>query len=88
VRAYIERGEAYRAKGQYDAALADLDQAVGLDRSSPAAFAGRGLIHRLRSDYDRAIADYNVAVTLDQKRGGRMWGAARRISPRESWTGR
>jgi F-type H+-transporting ATPase subunit a len=41
ITAYINRGEAYRAKDDFDLALADLDKAVQLDKNSATAHAGR-----------------------------------------------
>ena len=65
--AYIRRGNAYNHKGDYDRAIADLEQAVRLDPKDPKAYVIRGFAYVEKGDYDRAIADLEQAVRLDPK---------------------
>ena len=62
--AYNNRDVAYKAKGEYDLALKDYDQAIQLDPNSASHYNNRGIIYRLKHDYDRAIADYDEAIWL------------------------
>jgi tetratricopeptide (TPR) repeat protein len=52
------RGNAYRAKGQYDSAIEDYSAAIGLKHPDDSVtFYNRGLAY-----YARAIEDYNEAI--------------------------
>ena len=62
--AHNNRGVAYKAKGEYDSALKDYDQAIQLNPNSASHYNNRGIIYRLKHDYDRAIADYDEAIWL------------------------
>jgi carboxyl-terminal processing protease len=64
---FNNRGNAYLAKGDYDHAIADYDQAIKLDRGYAYAYHNRGLAGFFKKDYDRAIADYSEAIRLNQK---------------------
>jgi lipoprotein NlpI len=65
--AFNNRGNAYRAKGDFDRALADYNQAISLDPRYEFAYNGRGNVYSYKGDLDRALADYNQAITLDPK---------------------
>jgi len=62
--AHNNRGVAYKAKGEYDSALKDYDQAIQLNPNAASHYNNRGIIYRLKHDYDRAIADYDEAIWL------------------------
>jgi tetratricopeptide (TPR) repeat protein len=62
--AHNNRGVAYKAKGEYDLALKDYDEAILLNPNSASHYNNRGIIYRLKHDYDRAIADYDEAIWL------------------------
>jgi len=64
---FNNRGEAYRAKAQYERAIADFDEAIHLDPKLAAAFYNRGLAYGSKDQYDRAIADFDEAIRLDPK---------------------
>ena len=58
------RGWRYGAKGEYDRAIADLDQAIRLKPDYNQAFRDRGRVYHIKGEYDRAIADFNQAIRL------------------------
>jgi tetratricopeptide (TPR) repeat protein len=64
--AFNNRGVAHRLKGDYDAALADYNEAIRLNPASASAYNNRGIILRIRHDYDHAISDYDHAITLNR----------------------
>ena len=64
---YNNRAAAYRAKGDSDRAMADLNEAIRLDPKLAMAFNNRGAAYNERGDNDRAIADYNEAIRLDPR---------------------
>src|SRR5205823_7762660 len=53
------------AKGEYDRALADFNEAIRLDSTLAPAFHNRGWLRAIRREYDRALADYAEAIRLD-----------------------
>ncbi len=55
------RASAWRFRGEYDAALKDMNEAIRLSPNS-AAFNNRGLIWHAKRDFDRAIADFSKAI--------------------------
>jgi tetratricopeptide (TPR) repeat protein len=65
--AFLQRGNAYQAKSDYDHAIADYDEAIRLDPTYANAFNNRGNTYYRKANYDRAIADYNEAIRLDPK---------------------
>jgi tetratricopeptide (TPR) repeat protein len=58
------RGAAYEKKKQYDLALADLNQAIGLNPTLAAAFSNRGNVYADKRQYNAAIADQDYAIRL------------------------
>src|SRR5262249_35767394 len=67
VFAYVDRGNAYRAKGDKDHAIADFSEAIRLDPKSADAYVDRGNAYRAKDDKDHAIADFSEAIRLDPK---------------------
>jgi tetratricopeptide (TPR) repeat protein len=63
--AYDFRGIAYGNKGDYDRAIADLDQVIRLNPKNTYAYTDRGLAYGEKSNYDRAIADFDQAIRLN-----------------------
>jgi lipoprotein NlpI len=53
--------------GDYDRALADLDQAVKINPKSVRGYTTRADIYSGKGDNDRAIADYDEVIRLDPK---------------------
>jgi tetratricopeptide (TPR) repeat protein len=67
---YLIRAVTYVAKGDLDKAIADYDQAIGLNPKGAVAFQAylnRGLALSVKHEYDRAIADLDQALKLDPK---------------------
>ena len=64
---YSNRAAAYRATGDSDRAMADLNEAIRLDPKSGKAFVGRGDVFGSMGDFERAIADFNEAIRLNPK---------------------
>jgi tetratricopeptide (TPR) repeat protein len=67
VAAYNNHGLAYAAKGEYDRAIADYNEAIRLDQKYVFTYNNRGLTYKAKGDLDRAIADYSEAIRLDPK---------------------
>ena len=64
--AYFHRGDALREKGDHDAAIKDLSEAITLDGKSAAYFA-RATSYKAKGDLDNAIADLDQAIKFDSK---------------------
>ncbi|HEY5930935.1 MAG TPA: caspase family protein [Burkholderiales bacterium] len=62
---YLNRGWAYSGKGDYDRAIADYNQAMGLHPNYALAYNNRGLAYYHKGDYDRSIIDYSQAIRID-----------------------
>ncbi len=60
--AFADRAAAYTAKGDYDRAFQDYNQAIELDPLFAAAFSARAGAYKRRGEYERAIQDYDKAI--------------------------
>ncbi len=74
IAAYINRGGAYRAKGDFDRAIADLDAALHLDPRSAAALIERASVFHAKGDLDRAIGDYDRAIAAWPQSAAAFYG--------------
>jgi len=67
--AFKSRGAAYFAKGDYEHATADFNEAIRLDPKLAAeltnAFGNGGVAYVEKNEYDHAIADFSAAIRLD-----------------------
>jgi tetratricopeptide (TPR) repeat protein len=52
-------------KGDYQGAIADLNQAIRIDPHEAKFYYSRGLVHRKLLDSQAAIADYTLAIQFD-----------------------
>ena len=52
-------------EGEYDKAIADLNEAIRLDPEDAHAYSNRGKARLSANEYDKAIADCNEAIRLD-----------------------
>jgi tetratricopeptide (TPR) repeat protein len=68
-RALESRGQAYRVKGDLDAAIADYSAFIARAATSPLVQAGglnaRGLIYYSKGDLPRAVADFDAAIRIE-----------------------
>ena len=62
--AYYNRGNAYRAKGDYEQAAADYTESIRLQPKFALAHNSRGTAYYEMKDYKRAIADFSTAIRL------------------------
>ena len=70
VWAYSNRGIAWRNKGEFDRAIADITEAIRLDpllrtANHTSAYFGRGNVYYTKKDYGNAIADYTRVIERD-----------------------
>jgi tetratricopeptide (TPR) repeat protein len=65
--AFMGRGWAWKLQGEFDRALADLNEAVRLNPKDGGAYFNRGLVWIDKRDPDRALADFETAVKLAPK---------------------
>ncbi|WP_159731434.1 tetratricopeptide repeat protein [Methylosinus sp. Ce-a6] len=63
--AHAYRGDAYRAKGELDRAIADYGAAIAAKPNTASIFLGRGEAYLAKGEFDRAIADFDKASALD-----------------------
>ncbi len=63
---FIDRGDAYAKKSDFDDAIADYDHAIELAPDYALAFGGRAFAYVGKEQYERAIEDYDQAVILDR----------------------
>jgi tetratricopeptide (TPR) repeat protein len=65
VRAYINRGAAYHARGDDDRAIADYTKAIEIDPLFAAAYTKRGVAYETLGKREEAIADFRRALAID-----------------------
>jgi tetratricopeptide (TPR) repeat protein len=64
-RPYINRGLAYAAKGNYDQAMADYNQAITSNSIYAEAYLNQGIVYYAQRKYDQALADFNQALVMN-----------------------
>lgn len=67
----MDRGNAFRAKGDLDRAMVDYDQAITFDPNNAGAHVNRANAWDKKGQPDQALRDYAEAIRLDSK----MWEA-------------
>jgi tetratricopeptide (TPR) repeat protein len=65
--ATMNRGNAFKAKGELDRALRDYNQAIGLDSQNAGAYVNRAGILAQQRKREAALADYAEAIRLNPK---------------------
>jgi tetratricopeptide (TPR) repeat protein len=63
-RAYLSRGNAYRAKGQYQTAIRDFDACIALNPRYVKAYISRGGAYSDAGQHDEALRDFDKAIAL------------------------
>src|SRR5262245_60357537 len=63
--AFCNRAHAFTEKQDFDAAMADLKEAIRIDPRFACSFSNRGRVWAFKGDFERAIADYSIAIKLD-----------------------
>ncbi len=71
---YYNRGYEYKAKDEYDTAIADFNQALKLAPNMTQAYNNRAVALYDKGEYDESIADYNAALRLDPKHVNAFYG--------------
>lgn len=65
VSALIERGNAFREKGDYAEALVDYNKAIQTSPDSARAYLGRGINYLALNQYENALTDFNKTIALN-----------------------
>ncbi len=65
--AYVNRGNAYAKKGQYDQAISDHTKALEINPRFAPAYNNRGLAYKGKGQYDKAWEDVHKAQDLGFK---------------------
>ena len=65
--AYTGRGHIWRAKKEYDIAIADFGDAIRIDPKYPTAYTGRGNVWYDKNEYEKALGDLGEAIRIDPK---------------------
>jgi tetratricopeptide (TPR) repeat protein len=65
--AFINRGDAYTDKEQYEDAIKDYGEAIRLNPADATTFISRGDAYFNKGEYDRAIDDYSAAIRIDPR---------------------
>lgn len=67
---YGNRGSVHRAKGQFDSAFEDYNEAIRLNPDNAFAFNNRGVAYKEKGQLDRAIEDHSYAIKLNPNFSG------------------
>ena len=62
---YLNSGNSFYNKADFDRAIIDYDQAILLDPKLVEAYNNRGYIYYIKGDMKAAIADFEAAIKLD-----------------------
>jgi len=65
--AHLKRGDTYRRRGEFTAALRDLNQAAALDTGAPQPIELLGDVHVAMGRYETAARDYQRYLALDDR---------------------
>ena len=67
VVAYSTRGNIHLRNGQFDEAVADFTEVIGLSPGSSGGYVQRALVYAQKGEIDRAFSDYNMAVRVNPR---------------------
>jgi tetratricopeptide (TPR) repeat protein len=65
--ALVAQGLLHSCRGEYEGALAELDQAIRLAPQDALSLVNRGLAWHGKKEYDKALADFDQAIRLDPR---------------------
>ena len=60
----LKRGDAFTKRRDFNAAIADYDEAIKLNLKTGVAHNQRGIALRVKGDYDAAIESYNISIKM------------------------
>jgi tetratricopeptide (TPR) repeat protein len=66
---YDDRGKDYGAKGNFDQAIADFNQAINVDPTYDFPYIDRGMAFREHGDLNQAIADFTKDISFEPTYG-------------------
>lgn len=64
---YSDRGWTRQARGDFDGAVSDYNQALGLDPKDAQSYYRRGLARQAKNDWNGALADYTQVLDLNPR---------------------
>ena len=68
VSKYVEQGDVYYSKGEYDTAIDEYTKAIQLNPKLAVAYLSRGKVfHFVKNLYSKAVDDYSKAIELDSR---------------------
>jgi tetratricopeptide (TPR) repeat protein len=67
--AHNNRGDAYVAQGNFDAAINDYNQAINLNPDFARSFNNRGFAYLKKGNYEQALKDFDQAIKLKSDYG-------------------
>ena len=73
---HTRQGEALARARKSQEALAEFDQAIGLDPNNPQALFGRGLLYQAEQQHQLAIDDFTAANGLEPQQSGPLLARA------------
>jgi tetratricopeptide (TPR) repeat protein len=62
---FIDRGDSYMQRRQYDKAIADFDKAIAADPKDSFGYSNRGIAHYWKGENDLAKADFAAAAKIN-----------------------
>jgi tetratricopeptide (TPR) repeat protein len=80
--ATMNRGNAYKAKGELNKALDDYNQAIVLDPNNAGAYVDRALVLAHKGDSENAMKDYAEAIKLNPQRWQAYFNRAAELKER------
>jgi tetratricopeptide (TPR) repeat protein len=63
--AFLNRGDAYLRKGDFDLALSDFSKAIEMNPNNVNAFLNRGDAYLRKGDFDLALSDFSKAIEMN-----------------------
>ena len=65
VEDYLNRGNTYHDKGEFNRAIAEYDKAIRLKPDNAIAYLNKGAAYFFKGNLDQAMVDFNQAIALD-----------------------